>query len=218
MVRHTGSPTCIVHADMTFTRSKVKVKVTDFVNFRKLHYSTFCIGAQNWWLITTVPVWDLVYSCSAIDFWISLPVGGHMTSKFAKWWYHQNQLRFISTLPAARSLWLWLQVGRNKPCTLAAMTVNTLAGLFMAPQRSRCGHYIFALWFLSFFFFFPRLISAVEEWMPTILLHMVRRSVNLECRSEMCCTRLAGNTGRKNNEKITIWAPLHNFVGLNLRN
>ena len=33
----------------------------------------------------------------------------------------------------------------------------------------------FALWFLllSFFFFFPRLISAVAEWMPTILLHMV---------------------------------------------
>jgi len=23
-------------------------------------------------------------------------------------------------------------------------------------------------------------------------------SANLECRSEMCCTRLAGNTGRKN--------------------
>jgi len=33
----------------------------------------------------------------------------------------------------------------------------------MAALRSRCGHYVFALWFLasSFFFFFPRLISAV---------------------------------------------------------
>jgi len=26
-------------------------------------------------------------------------------------------------------------------------------------------------------------------------------SANLECRSEMCCTRLAGNTGRKNDAK-----------------
>ena len=40
-------------------------------------------------------------------------------------------------------------------------------------------------------------------------------SANLECMSEMCSTRLAGNTGRK---KIAILAPLHNFVGLYLRN
>jgi len=32
--------------------------------------------------------------------------------------------------------------------------------------------------------------------------------------SEMCCTRLAENTGRK---KIAILAPLHNFLGLYLR-
>ena len=38
-----------------------------------------------------------------------LPVGGHVTSKFVKCWYHQNPLGFIFTLPAARSLWLWLQ-------------------------------------------------------------------------------------------------------------
>jgi len=29
----------------------------------------------------------------------------------------------------------------------------------------------------------------------------------------MCCTRLAGNTGRKNVSKIAIWAPSRNFVG-----
>jgi len=32
-------------------------------------------------------------------------------------------------------------------------------------------------------------------------------SVNLECRSEMCCTRLAENTGRKKSPKIAICAP-----------
>jgi len=63
---------------------------------------------------------------------------------------------------------------------------------FMAALCNRAGHYIFALWFLSsifFFLFLPRLISAATDWMSTILLH--------ECRSEMCCSRLAANTGRK---------------------
>jgi len=46
--------------------------------------------------------------------------------------------------------------------------------LFMAALHSRCGHYIFALWFLlSFFLFFPRLISAVTDRMSAILPHMV---------------------------------------------
>ena len=50
---------------------------------------------------------------------------------------------------------------------------------------------------------FPRLISAVADWMSTILPHMMwPYSANLECRSEMCCTRLAENTGRKKSRKI----------------
>ena len=51
-----------------------------------------------------------------------------------------------------------------------------IAILFMAAVCNRAGHYIFILWFLSIFFylsFFPRLISAVAEWMITILAHMV---------------------------------------------
>ena len=36
MVGHAGSRTRTVHADMTLTRSKVKVKVTGLWNFRKL--------------------------------------------------------------------------------------------------------------------------------------------------------------------------------------
>ena len=47
---------------------------------------------------------------------------------------------------------------------LLAVTIVVIAAL-----RSRCGHYIFALWFLSSFF--PRLISA--DWMSTILPHMM---------------------------------------------
>jgi len=67
---------------------------------------------------------------------------------------------------------------------------------FMAAVRSRCGHYIFALWFLSIYLFYSsRLILAAADWMSTILPHMVwPYSANLECRSEICRTRLVGNT------------------------
>jgi len=62
-----------------------------------------------------------------------------------------------------------LNVSSNKVVTEAPPLV------IMAALRSRCGHYIFILWFLlSFFFlFYPRLISAVGDWMSTILAHMV---------------------------------------------
>jgi len=49
--------------------------------------------------------------------------------------------------------------------------INTV---IMTALRSRCGHYIFALWFLLLLSsFFPRLISAIADWMSTILPHMV---------------------------------------------
>ena len=57
-----------------------------------------------------------------------------------------------------------------------------------------CGLFFF---FFFFFFFFPRLISAAADWMSAILPHLVWPSAYLECRSEMCCTRLAGNAGPK---------------------
>ena len=109
--------------------------------------------------------------------------------------------------------------------------------------RSRCGHYILQLWlpssfflwppigighaiiflpcgfYLSIFFFFPRLISAVADWMSIPYLDTwCGPSANLQCRYEICCTRLAENTGRKKSPKIAIWAPSHNFVWLYLRN
>jgi len=37
-------------------------------------------------------------------------------------------------------------------------------------------------------------------------------SANLECRFEICCTRFAENTGRKNRQKLAIWAPSHNIL------
>jgi len=58
------------------------------------------------------------------------------------------------------------------------------------------------LWFLSSIFFSSRnLISAVGDWMSTILPHMVFFCVNLECRSQTCCLRLAENAARKKSPK-----------------
>jgi len=73
----------------------------------------------------------------------------------------------------------------------------------MAALRSRCGHYIFALWFLlssSCFLSSPNLSGRRLDVCPYFYT-WCGPSANLECSSEMCCTRLAGNTGRKNDAK-----------------
>jgi len=65
------------------------------------------------------------------------------------------------------------------------------------------------------FFFFPRLFSAVGDWMSTVYFHTwCGLSANLECRSEMCGTWFAENTGCKNDAKIALCAPSHKFVRL----
>ena len=53
---------------------------------------------------------------------------------------------------------------------------------FMAALWNRAGHHIFALWFLlSLFFlsFFPHLISAVADWMFTILFWVFKKCLEL---------------------------------------
>ena len=90
---------------------------------------------------------------------------------------------------------LWL------PCIADADIIFLLCGFF----------------FLSSFFFFPCLISAVGDWMSTTgpYFHTwCGLSANLECRSEMYCTRLA----EIKDAKIAISAPSNNFVGSYLRN
>jgi len=67
-----------------------------------------------------------------------------------------------------------------------------------------CGFYLL----LSFFFSSPNLSAPYfHTWCGLI--------ANLECMSEMCCTRLVENTGCK---KVAILAPSHSFVGLYLQN
>jgi len=92
---------------------------------------------------------------------------------------------------------------------------------FYGRPRSRYGYSILPWWFLSSFFFFssPILSGRRLDVYHTSTIHTwCGLSANLECRSEMCGTRLAENTGCKNYQKIAICAPSHNFVRLYLRN
>jgi len=62
--------------------------------------------------------------------------------------------------------------------------------------------------FLLLLGFFPRLISAVADHGCLPYFNTwCGLSANFEYRSEMCCTWLAGNTGRKNDAKIAVSAP-----------
>jgi len=68
----------------------------------------------------------------------------------------------------------------------------------MAAMHSRCGYYIFIPWFLLFS------LASSQWWQSGCLPYFYTWcgfSTNLECRSEMCCTQLAGSTGRKNDAK-----------------
>jgi len=71
--------------------------------------------------------------------------------------------------------------------------------IVMAALRSRCTYYILVLFLLSFFFFvfFPRLSQPSQTGCLPYFYTWCGLSANLECRFEMCCTRLAGNTGGK---------------------
>jgi len=61
-----------------------------------------------------------------------------------------------------------------------------------------CGYHL-----LSFFFFLfsSPILSRQRLDVNHISTHVVSLIANLECMSEMCCTRLAENTGRKNYAK-----------------
>jgi len=69
------------------------------------------------------------------------------------------------------------------------------------PSRWALAH-ILVLSCFFFFSFFPRLISAVQIACLPYFYTWCGPSANLECMSEMCCTRLAGNAGPKKSPKI----------------
>ena len=84
--------------------------------------------------------------------------------------------------------------------------------LFMVALWNRADHYIFILSFVLSIFFFRHLISAATDWMSAILPHMVWLSLKPAARGSL------KTQDAKKSSKIAIWAPLHNFVRLYLRN
>jgi len=105
-------------------------------------------------------------------------------------------------------------------CKAAEIPAAYFLLLVLAALCSRCGHYIFALWFLSSIFLFPRLISAAADWMSTILDTWCGPSANLECMSETYCVRLAGNAEHKKSPKthhLGTIAQLFPAISLQLR-
>ena len=130
MVGDTNNPIRILHTDVTLTWSMVKA-LTFWSS--KSFFSMSTSSATLAWRSQLMGYYASMrpsLQFFAARFLNFSPVGGHVTSKFSKCWYHQNTLRFISAMAEAKRFRLWLQVGRNKPCTLMAMTVNPLVGLF----------------------------------------------------------------------------------------
>ena len=56
----------------------------------------------------------------------------------------------------------------------------------------------------SIFFFFARVIPATQIGCLPYFCIWCGPSANLECRSEMCCARHAGNTEPQNRQKFAI--------------
>ena len=94
----------------------------------------------------------------------------------------------------------------------------------MVALCNRADHYIFALWFLSSIFYLlfyssPNLSSHRFGCLPYFYTWR-GPSANLECRSEMCCSRLAANTGRKKvvkNRHLGTIAQLRRTISSQLR-
>jgi len=129
-------------------------------------------------------------------------------------WNKDSWHRRSVTVLHANLAWLW--PGRHRHCDWPVAWLSSLSEIMcecwwrtLWHECSLWSPYVIAqtIIFLPCDFyllsFFPRLISAAIDWISTILVFYTWRgpSANLECRSQTCCTRLAGNTGRKNDAK-----------------
>jgi len=91
---------------------------------------------------------------------------------------------------------------------LAYTTSNRLLAVFLWPPCVAnadimflpCGFFLLSFSLLFFLAWSQRSQTGCLPYFYT----WCGLSANLECRSEMCCTGLAGNTGRKNDAKIAI--------------
>jgi len=83
----------------------------------------------------------------------------------------------------------------------AFISTFTLSQFYYDRPICNRGHYIFVMWFLPSVFF-PRLYQPLQIGCLPYFDTWCDPRANLECRSETCCTRLAGNAGRKKIAKM----------------
>jgi len=94
----------------------------------------------------------------------------------------------------------------------------------MAALRSRCRHYIFVLFLLLsslFLGFFHHLISAVADWMSTVLLHNTHGVAIVQIQNAGLKSAAYGSLEMQDPkiaEKIAICAPSRNIARLCLHN
>jgi len=84
------------------------------------------------------------------------------------YWLHPNETEALY-LDTHSQQWLFCSSVHTR--SASEHLLHRTNALIMAALCNRAGHYVFALWFLSSFF--PCLISAVADWISTILPHMV---------------------------------------------
>jgi len=98
---------------------------------------------------------------------------------------------------------------------MAALIKAALYGIGQAIIFSSCGFCFLSFLLLLLLFFFVFLAySQPSQIGCRPYFHAWRGlSANLECRSEMCCTRLAEIQDTKIAKKFPICAPFYNFVG-----
>ena len=80
------------------------------------------------------------------------------------------------------------------------------------------GHHVGHWPTFQLFLFFSPICSGRKVDVTSTHDVALEQKCNLECRSEMCCTLLAGNTGRKNDSNNRHLCTIGQFVGLYLRN
>jgi len=90
--------------------------------------------------------------------------------------------------------------------------------VIMAALRSRCGHYIFALWFLSIFFYSSPNLSGCRLDVYYTSTHDVALVRILNAGLKCAARGLLETQDAKLMQKIAICAPSHNFIGLYLHN
>jgi len=165
-------------------------------NVSKSHIRKYCTGHTRYSVLTYE--WEIIraynYVCHKPD---HRQVSG--SSALNKWWNRQD---YHKTLIGNETH------NRIAPFLVTLSDLQPYYGrpIGQAVKICSCGFF-----FISSSFFLAYFRRSQVECLP--YFHTwCGLSANLECMSEMCCTRLAENTGRKKRQKFAICAPSHNFA------